>query len=88
MAVATSGNCRHVIEVDGEPPSHTIDPRTARPLDNDVASVTVLAPTCMMADAWATAFMVMGADRACDVARARGLDAICVLQDGSVRSTL
>jgi FAD:protein FMN transferase len=88
MAVATSGNYRHVIEVDDKLLSHTIDPRTARPLDNDVASVTVLAPTCMMADAWATAFMVMGADRACDVARARGLDAICVLQDGSVRSTL
>ena len=88
MAVATSGNYRHVVEVDGKLLSHTIDPRTARPLDNNVASITVLAPTCMMADAWATAFMVMGADRALVVARANGLDVICVLQDGSVHSTL
>ena len=73
MAVATSGNYRHVIEVEGKALSHTIDPRSARPLENNVASVTVLAPTCMVADAWATAFMVMGADRALTVARSQGL---------------
>ena len=88
MAVATSGNYRHVVEVDGKAFSHTIDPRSARPIENDVASVTVLAPTCMAADAWATAFMVMGADKALSCARDRGFDVICVLQDGSVRSTL
>ena len=88
MAVATSGNYRHVIEVNGKPLSHTIDPRSARPLDNNVASITVLAPTCTMADAWATAFMVMGVDRALAVASANRLDVICVLQHGSVRSSL
>lgn len=88
MAVATSGNYRHFREAGGRIVSHTMNPRTAQPLDNDVASVTVLAPTCMIADAWATAFMVMGADRGLKAARAHGLDAIFVLQDGRVRATL
>ncbi len=62
-AVATSGNYRHVVEVGGRLVSHTIDPRRYAPLGNDLASVTVLAPTAMAADGWATALMVLGRER-------------------------
>ncbi len=87
MAVATSGNYRHLREVGGRTVSHTMDPRTDAPLENNVASVTVLAPTCMKADAWATALMVMGVEDGLEAARAQGVDVIFVLQDGTVRST-
>jgi thiamine biosynthesis lipoprotein len=60
MAVATSGDYRHFVEVKGTRLSHTIDPRCGAPLLNAPASVSVLAKTCMQADAVATALMVMG----------------------------
>ncbi len=63
-AVATSGNYRHVVESGGRSVSHTFDPRRGAPLDNDLASVTVIAPTAMTADAWATALMVLGRNKA------------------------
>lgn len=88
MAVATSGNYRHFREVGGRSVSHTIDPRTGAPLQNEVASVSVLAPRCMTADAWATAVMVMGIEAGLEAARARGFDVIFVMQDGVVHSTL
>jgi thiamine biosynthesis lipoprotein len=88
MAVATSGNYRHFREVGGRIISHTIDPRTGVSLLNEVASVTVLAPRCMTADAWATALIVMGVEAGLEAAQAHGFDVIFVLQDGSVRSTL
>lgn len=88
MAVATSGNYRHFREVGGRTVSHTMDPRTGAPLENDVASVSVLTPRCMTADAWATALMVMGVEAGLEAARGQGIDAIYVLRDGAVRSTL
>lgn len=88
MAVATSGNYRHFRDVGGKTVSHTMNPLTAQPLDNDITSVTVLAPTCTLADAWATAFMVMGVADGMQAARARGLDVLFVLQDGSIHTTL
>lgn len=60
MAVATSGDWVRTYEVYGQTYSHTIDGRTGRPVDNGVASVTVLADTAMYADAMATALTVMG----------------------------
>ncbi len=59
-AVATSGDYRNYFESDGVRYSHTIDPRTGRPITNQVASVTVIAERCATADALATAFTVMG----------------------------
>lgn len=61
-AVATSGNYRNYYYHDGKKISHTIDPRTGRPAANEMLSASVFAPTCMEADALATAFMVMGPD--------------------------
>lgn len=88
MAVATSGNYRHLRDVGGRTVSHTMDTRTGAPLENDVASVSVLAPRCMTADAWATALMVMGVEAGLETAQVQGLDVIFVLQDGCVHSTL
>lgn len=62
-AVATSGDYRNFIEEDGKTFSHTISPQTGQPVKNDLASVTVFAPTCMEADAYATAIMALGQDK-------------------------
>ena len=83
-AVATSGNYRHVVEVGGRLVSHTIDPRRCAPLGNDLASVTVLAPTAMAADGWATALMVLGRERGARLAASLGLRAVLVTNDGEV----
>ncbi len=60
MAIATSGNYRKYYERDGMRFSHTIDPRTGYPVEHNLLSVTVLAENAALADAYATAFMVMG----------------------------
>lgn len=63
-ALATSGNYRRYYERDGRRYAHTIDPHSGHPVQHPLLSATVVAPTCAMADALATAFMVMGADSA------------------------
>ena len=63
--------------------SHTMDPRTGGPPEQPLASVTVLADTCMEADAWATALMVMGEKAGPDFARQRRIDAVFVVRDGA-----
>ena len=60
QAVSTSGNYRNFFVKDGVTYGHTIDPRTGFPVQRDIISATVLAPDCMQADAWSTAFMVLG----------------------------
>lgn len=82
-AVATSGDYRHWVEVGEMRLSHTMDVRTGGPLKNRVASVTVLADTCMEADAWATALMVMGEAVGAAFADARGLNALYILRTRS-----
>ncbi len=64
-AMATSGNYRNFYTTeDGRKVAHTINPHTGYPVQHSILSSTVLAPTCAMADAFATAFMVMGLDSA------------------------
>jgi thiamine biosynthesis lipoprotein len=60
LSVATSGDYRQQWEHEGKRYSHTIDPRDGHPLQHSLASVTVLHPECMKADALATAMLVMG----------------------------
>nr|WP_315476493.1 FAD:protein FMN transferase [uncultured Undibacterium sp.] len=60
IAIATSGDYRRYFEVAGQRYSHSIDPRTGYPVQHGVASVTVLHPECMIADALATAMTIMG----------------------------
>lgn len=62
--MATSGNYRNFYVKDGKKYAHTIDPQTGCPVQHSVLSATVIAPTCMEADAFATACMVMGEDSA------------------------
>ena len=59
QAVATSGDYRNFYEYDGKRYSHTIDPRTCRPVGHQLSVASVIAPDCMTADALATAAMVM-----------------------------
>ncbi len=62
VGLATSGNYRQFYYKDGKKYAHTINPRTGYPVDHNLLSATVIAPTCMQADAFATAFMVLGVD--------------------------
>ena len=62
--LATSGNYRNFHEKDGRKYGHTINPATGYPAQQDVLSATVIAPSSMLADAYATAIMVMGRERA------------------------
>jgi FAD:protein FMN transferase len=59
-ALATSGNYRNFYIEDGKKYAHEIDPHTGYPAEQNLLSTTVLAMDCMTADAWATAFMVLG----------------------------
>lgn len=60
MSIATSGDYRNYFEKEGVRYSHTIDPRTGKPITHNLASVTVVHDSCMTADALATAIMVLG----------------------------
>ncbi|MDA3857628.1 MAG: FAD:protein FMN transferase [Roseovarius sp.] len=82
-AVATSGDYRHWVDLGTQRLSHTMDPARGGPVVGAAASVTVLAETCMDADAWATAFMVMGKERARPLARDHGLSAIFIDRDSA-----
>lgn len=64
MALATSGNYRNYYEKDGVKYAHTISPRTGYPVRHSLLSASVFAEDCMTADAYATAFMVMGIKKA------------------------
>jgi thiamine biosynthesis lipoprotein len=82
-ALATSGDYRNLRVAAGKRRSHVIDPRTGRPLDNRVASASVVAPTCMEADAAATALMVLGPDLGMAwVEKRPWLDALLLLRRG------
>lgn len=63
-AMATSGNYRNFYYKGGKKFAHTIDPKTGHPVQHSLLSATVLAPSCATADGYATAFMVLGLDRA------------------------
>lgn len=66
--VATSGNYRNYYVKDGKKYAHTIDPRTGYPSEQSILSATIVAKDCITADAYATAFMAMGLEKARQVA--------------------
>ncbi|MDP3252643.1 MAG: FAD:protein FMN transferase [Hydrogenophaga sp.] len=80
LAVATSGDYRRCLQVGDARLAHTMDARRRAPVNNAVASVTVLARTCMHADAWATALLVAGPDEGLAMAQRRGLDVLFLLR--------
>ncbi len=63
-SMATSGNYRNYYMLDGVKYAHTIDPKSGYPVEHSLLSATVFAPSCMVADAYATSFMVMGLEKA------------------------
>ena len=82
MAIATSGNYRQFYERGGKIYSHTINPKTGYPAINDVLSVSVLNKDCMTADAYATAFMVLGFEKAKQIVeKDSSLSAYIIYQD-------
>jgi FAD:protein FMN transferase len=80
VAMATSGDYRHWRAHGQEVVSHTIDPHSGMPLRSSVCAVTVTAEHCAVADAWATALMVLGEDAGPQMAEHLGLDALFTIR--------
>lgn len=81
-AVATSGDYRNYYERDGVRYAHSIDPRTGRPLQHRLASVTVIADNCAEADGLATAMNVLGADAGLEWAKREELAVFMLVKTG------
>lgn len=81
-AIATSGDYRHWVEHDGRTYAHTMDTIAQQPSCNRLAAVSVVAATCMLADAWATALLALGEEEGVALARSRNLEVLFVLHDG------
>lgn len=80
-SLATSGNYRNSYDSKGQRFAHIINPMTGMSEPGDILSATVIADDCMSADAWATAFMVMGMQKSLDLAnQLKGIDA-CFIYD-------
>ncbi len=87
-SIATSGDYRNFFEHEGVKYSHTIDPRTGRPVQHDLASVSVVADDCMTADGWATALNVLGTEKGLALASKLGLDTLLIsrVADGGYKA--
>lgn len=71
--ISTSGSYRNYYELNGKRLTHVIDPQTGRPIEHNLVSVTVIAPTALEADGWDTGLMVLGTEKAKEVVRREGL---------------
>ncbi|MYA06493.1 MAG: FAD:protein FMN transferase [Holophagales bacterium] len=78
-SLATSGDYRNYWERDGVRYSHTIDPRTGRPVEHAIASASVFHTSCAVADAYATALMALGADDGLQWADDKGIAALLLV---------
>ncbi|HEY6642535.1 FAD:protein FMN transferase [Povalibacter sp.] len=81
-AVTTSGEYRHYVMRDGHRYSHTIDPRTGRPVEHKLASVVVVTAAAVDADAWTTALNVLGEEAGYRLATERGIAAMFIVAAG------
>ncbi len=81
-STSTSGDYRNYFERDGQRYSHTLDPRTGRPVTHRLAAVTVIVPSALQADGLSTALMVMGPEQGLAFARQQQLAALFVIHDG------
>ena len=89
QAMATSGNYRKYYEENGIRYSHNIDPETGYPVTHSLLSASVIADDCGNADAYATAFMVMGLDKSVEFLKSRtDLEAFFIYsgEDGMLES--
>lgn len=86
LALATSGDYRRFFQYGERRAAHTLDPRTGAPVDNNLASVSVLHAECMAADALSTALTVLGPEDGLAFAEARQLAARFLLREaGAIR---
>jgi len=87
LAMATSGDYRNFYDVKGVRFSHTIDPRNGRPVDHSVVSVSVVDPSCMRADGYATALLVLGETKGYQLATEQDLAVLFLIRtaQGSFR---
>ena len=84
-AMATSGNYRNFYYEGGKKYAHTINPHTGKPAQSDILSATVIAQSCAVADAYATAFRVLGSEKAKEILKKHPeLQAYLILSDNSV----
>lgn len=81
LSIATSGDYRRYFDADGQRYAHTLDPRSGRPIVNEVASVSVLHAQCMHADALATALSVLGPHAGLAYANRKHLAALFVVRE-------
>ena len=82
MSLATSGNYRNYYENNGNKINHSIDPINGKPVKNNILSVSVKSKSCLDADAWATALMVMSFDEGIEkVNEFKELDAFWIMLD-------
>ncbi len=86
LSMATSGDYRNFYELEGKRYSHLIDPRTGRPVDNRLASVSVIDETCMRADALASGLLVLGPDAGFGLAVEKDLTVLFLVrnEDGTI----
>lgn len=87
QSVATSGDYRNFRVVEGLRVDHVIDPRSGIPADNNVVSVTVVHPSAMWADAYATTLMVLGLDSGLEYAESRSLAALILAKNADATVT-
>lgn len=80
-AIASSGDYRHWVEHEGRSYAHTMNSALQAPVSNRLAAVSVVASSCMLADAWATALLVLGEEAGVKMAQEQGMDAVFVLHD-------
>lgn len=89
-AVATSGNYRKFYELDGKKYAHSLDPKTGFPVTHSLLSTTVIAPTAGEADAYATAFMVLGVEKTLKFAAANPRIKVYLMfdEDGELKTAM
>lgn len=85
LSLATSGNYRNYYENEGNIFAHIIDPRTGYTANHNLLSASVFASDCMTADAFATAFMVLGLDYSKEIIKTQNLDAILIFRNENGR---
>jgi thiamine biosynthesis lipoprotein len=89
MAVNTSGNYRKFLEEGEKKYGHSINPLTGYPAENEMISATVVYHDCIRADAYATAFMVMGSEKAMQIVESiDGMEAYFIIHDGEETKTV
>ncbi|MDO4583436.1 MAG: FAD:protein FMN transferase [Planctomycetia bacterium] len=82
-SLATSGDYRNFRQEGKKRLSHILDPRTGRPVEHSLVSVSVQADNCMLADAWATALMVLGPEEGQNLAKKENISALFLIQKGN-----